>query len=75
LALIDDKYNSEKYNIRTNNCNHFTNDICLFLTGKGLPDYVSNQIDELMETKLGQSLIPYLEKMGKDTVPKIYENK
>lgn len=63
-----------KYNLVHNNCNHFTDNICSFLTGKGLPDYIMKQIDTIKGTGLGQALLPMLEKMGQQSVPNMYEN-
>lgn len=34
-----EKYNIEKYDCFCNNCHHFANDLCLFLTNKGIPQW------------------------------------
>ena len=37
-----------------NNCNHFTNNACLFLVGKEIPKYLTEQHLEFSNTLLGQ---------------------
>lgn len=59
------KYTEDSYNAIHNNCNHFTNEGVLFLTGKSIPDYILNQHEEFERTILGQlmfKLFGYLEK-------------
>lgn len=35
------QYTGESYNLLTKNCNHFTNDVCVKLTGRPLPGWVN----------------------------------
>lgn len=87
LNEIKPKFSPDKYHILNNNCNHFTHDIAFFLTGKnllnhlfliylllgnGIPDYILNQHKELMNTKIGQMILPMLEQMN---VPKMFEGR
>ncbi|KAJ7532087.1 hypothetical protein O6H91_14G071700 [Diphasiastrum complanatum] len=34
-------YNGDSYHLIAKNCNHFTNDVCLRLTGSGIPGWVN----------------------------------
>lgn len=72
LKDIDKNFTQSTYNIISNNCNHFTNDICFFLTGKPIPDYVLNQHKELISTPIGKMIMPMLEQMN---VPQMIEGK
>ena len=54
LKAIQDKYNFNSYHVFENNCNHFTNEICEFLTGNPIPDYILNQAKEYQNTPIGQ---------------------
>lgn len=43
-VLIDrmsSQYTGDSYNLLTKNCNHFTNDVCMKLTGRPLPGWVN----------------------------------
>lgn len=40
LAEINDKFSTDKYDLIKNNCNHFVEECCQFLTGQGLPKYI-----------------------------------
>lgn len=51
---LSKKYTEDSYNAISNNCNHFTNEAVLFLTGKSIPDYILNQHEEFERTVLGQ---------------------
>ena len=37
LRDISPRFTAEKYNVITNNCNNFTNEIALLLIGEGIP--------------------------------------
>ena len=78
LKSIDDKYNEQTYHLINNNCNHFTNDICIFLCGKGLPDDILNQHKNLSDTAFGKFILEKIQNMSnKETqiVPNTIEGK
>jgi len=70
LKEITDKFSFKTYNMINNNCNHFTNDICIFLTGNEIPDDVLNQHKSLAGTPMGNMILPFLEKMN---IPQMME--
>jgi hypothetical protein len=37
VADVQPRYRPQDYNLLFNNCNHFTNELGLLLTGEGLP--------------------------------------
>ena len=43
MTELGDKFAGEKYNLIDKNCNHFTDEACEFLVGKGIPKKVVDQ--------------------------------
>jgi hypothetical protein len=41
---------SETYNIFKHNCNNFSNEISLFLVGKGIPKYILDLTETLLQS-------------------------
>lgn len=37
LADVHERFNAQTYNLLTNNCNNFSNEMATFLVGKGIP--------------------------------------
>ncbi|KAI8888458.1 DUF862-domain-containing protein [Backusella circina FSU 941] len=56
-------YTAEKYHLLDFNCNTFSNDVCQFLTGKGIPGHITDLPAEFMNTPFGQSILPMIEGM------------
>jgi hypothetical protein len=50
----------EKYDILTNNCNHFSNEVSRFLTNSSVPEEVSKQPEMVMGSMLIQVIRPLL---------------
>ena len=78
LKSIDDKYNEQTYHLINNNCNHFTNDICIFLCGKGLPDDILNQHKNLSDTAFGKFILEKVQNLSNKNsqiVPNTIEGK
>ena len=76
LKEIDGKYNMGTYNILYNNCNHFTDAVAYFLTGKHLPDSILKQHEQLLNTPMGQMIRPFLEQMSQQNnqfLPNMFE--
>lgn len=42
LTQISDRYTERTYDLFENNCNTFSNEICEFLTGSGIPSYITS---------------------------------
>ena len=80
LCTLDSVYNAENYHIYKNNCNHFTNAICLFLCNKPLDDDIVNQYKTLDGTAFGKWVISRLDAINeqnkaKTIVPDLIEGK
>ncbi|KAL0913834.1 hypothetical protein M5K25_017324 [Dendrobium thyrsiflorum] len=41
IEQLSRKYHGDTYNLIAKNCNHFTNDVCMHLTGKPVPGWVN----------------------------------
>lgn len=41
MGELAEKYRGNAYNLITKNCNHFCNDVCLWLTGNSIPRWVN----------------------------------
>ncbi|XP_020674485.1 deSI-like protein At4g17486 isoform X2 [Dendrobium catenatum] len=41
IEQLSRKYHGDTYNLIVKNCNHFTNDVCMHLTGKPVPGWVN----------------------------------
>ena len=77
---LDSVYNADTYYIYKNNCNHFTNAICLYLCDKPLADNIVNQYKTLQGTPFGDWVISKLDAINnknkaRTIVPDIVEGK
>ncbi|CAG8447189.1 8628_t:CDS:2 [Ambispora leptoticha] len=60
---LREKYTMDKYHLLDNNCNNFTNQVCQFLTGQSIPEYITDLPADFLNTPLGQQLRPIIENM------------
>lgn len=63
IADLKRRFVPEAYNLITNNCNHFSNELALLLTGNAIPDDIVHQARDLMQTPIGQMLLPMMQQM------------
>eukprot|EP01036_Dinobryon_divergens_P035262 gene35262-45662_t len=63
LRSINSRYTQQTYNLITNNCNNFADDICRFLTGQGIPSYIVDLPRTVFSTPGGMMLRPMFENM------------
>eukprot|EP00932_Pfiesteria_piscicida_P004114 SRR837773.14019.p1 GENE.SRR837773.14019~~SRR837773.14019.p1 ORF type:complete len:332 (-),score=95.17 SRR837773.14019:19-963(-) len=64
-------FTREAYDAARNNCNHFTDRVCMFLVGKHIPEEVLRQPELMLSTGLGRALRPILTRvLGQYFVPK-----
>ncbi|KYN35593.1 PPPDE peptidase domain-containing protein 2 [Trachymyrmex septentrionalis] len=52
------------YNLFKHNCNSFTEEVSNFLVGKGIPKYILDLPEEILQTPIGQALIPLIETLS-----------
>ena len=64
LNELKNDFKMENYNLINHNCNHFSNTLAEFLTGKGIPNDILKQHEILLGTPMGNYLMPMLEKMN-----------
>ena len=50
MESISGKYHGDTYHLIAKNCNHFTDEVCMHLTGKSIPGWV-NRLARLGKTK------------------------
>jgi desumoylating isopeptidase 1 len=63
LDNIREKYLPERYHLLDNNCNNFSNDVAVFLTGRTIPEDVRSLPNDVMSTPFGQMLRPMIDGM------------
>ncbi|RLL97838.1 hypothetical protein CFD26_107214 [Aspergillus turcosus] len=54
-------YTPESYDLFLHNCNNFTQDLAMFLVGKGIPEHIQNLPQTFLSTPLGQMMKPQIE--------------
>jgi hypothetical protein len=57
------RYTAETYDLITNNCNNFSDDVCQFLVGKCVPEAITGLPQRVFSTPLGAMLRPMIEAM------------
>ena len=60
LTEIKDRFTPMTYNIKTHNCNHFTNECSNFLIGSDIPHDILKQAEELFNTAIGKMVEPMM---------------
>lgn len=56
LKSIQGEFTQDSYDIFKKNCNHFTQNICEFLLGKGIPEEFLNQARDFENTPIGKMI-------------------
>ncbi|KAH7935709.1 hypothetical protein HPB52_012679 [Rhipicephalus sanguineus] len=54
-------YAGSTYNLFHHNCNNFSQDISLFLTGNPIPEDILELPNDFLSTAMGSALVPFLE--------------
>eukprot|EP00210_Caulerpa_lentillifera_P006770 g6469.t1 len=60
LADLRTRFSDQSYDLLSNNCNNFTDEMAKLLLGTGIPDHIVGLPDEVMSTPLGQMIKPML---------------
>ncbi|CAH2054704.1 unnamed protein product [Thlaspi arvense] len=63
LQEISPRYTAESYNLLTHNCNNFSNEVSQFLVGKGIPDYILQLPNEVLNSPMGGLLMPMIQNL------------
>ncbi|XP_011497710.1 PREDICTED: uncharacterized protein LOC105362078 [Ceratosolen solmsi marchali] len=64
-GLGSTKFAPGTYNLFKHNCNNFSDEVSHFLVGTGIPKYILDLPEEILQTSLGQTLIPLIEDLTK----------
>lgn len=69
LNGIQKNFTVDKYNIVNWNCNNFTNEVCNFLVGKNIPQYILNTPYEVMSTSKGKLILDMMQSYQSSIAP------
>jgi desumoylating isopeptidase 1 len=56
IQSLESTYTPESYDLFLHNCNNFTQDLSVFLVGKGIPEEISSLPETFLRTPIGQML-------------------
>lgn len=54
LQEISSRFGMDTYDLLHNNCNNFTNECAIFLTGSPIPEYITSLPSQVLNTPLGE---------------------
>ncbi|CAG7878199.1 unnamed protein product [Brassica rapa] len=63
LEEISPRYTAESYNLLAHNCNNFSNEVAQFLVGKGIPNYILELPNEVMNSPMGGLIMPMIQNL------------
>lgn len=66
IGSISSLYTNATYDLINNNCNHFSNAICNFLTGHGIPSHIVDLPSIVFSTPMGHMLRPMIENIQRN---------
>ena len=55
LQEISGRFSMDSYDLLHNNCNNFSNECAVFLTGSPIPDYITSLPSQVLNTPLGDA--------------------
>ncbi|XP_023314419.1 uncharacterized protein LOC106648391 isoform X1 [Trichogramma pretiosum] len=59
------KFAPGTYNLFKHNCNNFSDEVSNFLVGTGIPKYILDLPEEILQTPVGQALFPLIENLSR----------
>eukprot|EP00124_Ichthyophonus_hoferi_P002070 Ihof_evm4s129 gene=Ihof_evmTU4s129 len=63
LSSISNRFTMATYHLLDNNCNNFSDESCMFLTGQHIPTYITGLPQDVLTTPFGTMLRPLIEQM------------
>jgi hypothetical protein len=63
LREIQPRYSQETYSLMKHNCNNFSDEVCQFLVGTGIPEYILRLPEEVLNSPMGPMLRPMIENL------------
>lgn len=68
-GLAQSTFRGTKYSLLRHNCNTFSEDLCQFLCGVGIPKYILDLPEDFLSTPLGRSLGSLIDSLGTQSDP------
>ncbi|KAG9242763.1 PPPDE putative peptidase domain-containing protein [Calycina marina] len=66
LDSLREIYTADAYDMFAHNCNNFSNDFATFLLGRGIPEYIVNLPDHVLNTPFGRMMKPQIDMFVKE---------
>lgn len=63
LESVSHRFTTATYSLLEHNCNNFSNEASIFLTGKAIPAFITGLPAEALATPFGQMLLPMIQQM------------
>lgn len=63
LRDIQPRYTQETYSLMKHNCNNFSDEVCQFLVGSGIPEHILRLPEEVLNSPMGHLLRPLIENL------------
>ncbi|XP_024394796.1 uncharacterized protein [Physcomitrium patens] len=63
LRDIQPRYTQQTYSLMKHNCNNFSDEVCQFLVGSGIPEYILRLPEEVLSSPMGGLLRPMIENL------------
>ncbi|KAG5183284.1 PPPDE putative peptidase domain-containing protein [Tribonema minus] len=63
LREISPRFTAMTYNLFRHNCNNFSDEVSRFLLDRGIPEYIINLPNEVLQTPMGRMMVPMVEQM------------
>ncbi|PWN48675.1 DUF862-domain-containing protein [Violaceomyces palustris] len=63
MSDLGERFRPEDYNLLEWNCNHFSQELSIILTGNGIPQYIRNLPGDFLSTPFGSMLRPQIDAM------------
>ncbi|ETV78338.1 hypothetical protein H257_07919 [Aphanomyces astaci] len=63
LQDVSPRFTAASYNLLTNNCNNFSNEVVNFLVGTSIPQHILDLPNEVLSTPMGAMFRPMIEQM------------
>lgn len=57
IESVRSRYNAETYNLMLNNCNHFSNEMTMFLCSKEIPQHILNLPEIVMSSPMYKNIM------------------
>ncbi|XP_017782704.1 PREDICTED: uncharacterized protein LOC108567030 isoform X2 [Nicrophorus vespilloides] len=70
-GLSQSSYGANTYQLLSHNCNNFSDELAQFLCGTGIPKYILDLPNEVLQTNLGSTLVPLISQWEQSARPTV----